>query len=171
MLIKLRKMFGMPMRYTDLNYYLYPRPKDLISRRNDLSKAGVGYRANALINAAKRFLAKNAISNLEEIKYVGSYTAGIARILALRDYSVFPLDRWFTKLLTHVYFNDKKVSKKELTKFIRGKWGRWCGLAAIMITAVTGAKTINEVIKDFDKNSLNPFPNHPAPLTLWMYKE
>lgn len=172
-LIKLRKLLGnrilIPAK--NIEYYTYPSPESILNYASYLKRTGIGYRSKIILQVAKEYMEKEGrIDDIEELKYVGPYTSAIAKIMALREYAVFPLDRWFTKLLTHVYFNDKEVEKDELLRFIDNKWGKWKGLAAIFITAVTGAKIISKTINDFDNGKLEPFPNKPAPLTLWRYQ-
>ena len=136
-LIKLRRLYGKRIHLpkTKLDYYTYPRPESIINFPHYLKKTGVGYRAKIILNAAQKYLSTNGeIENLEELKYIGPYTSAIAKIIALRDYSVFPLDKWFTKLLIHVYFNDDNVTREELIKFIDKKWGRWKALAELPLT-------------------------------------
>jgi len=172
-LIKLRKLFGKRIYLPgkSVEYYTYPRPDSILNFAPYLRKTGIGYRSKIILNVAREYIKREGkIENLEDLKYIGPYTSAITRVMALREYSVFPLDRWFTRLLTHVYFNDEEVSREELIKFIDKKWGRWKGLAAVFITAVTGAKTISKTIMDFDSNRLEPFPDKPAPLTLWKYE-
>ena len=107
---------------------------------------------------------------MEELRGIGQYTARIARILALRKYDEFPVDRWFARLIPNAYFDvDETWPIEKVEKFARERWGKYMGLAAIFITAVTAAETIGDTLKRIHAKNINPFPNKPSPFTLWRY--
>ncbi len=171
MLMRIREILGEELRIPDseLIFYTFPSPKKIIEKPSLLRQCGVGYRDKIFLNAAKAFIRNNE-PELIEIKGIGQYSARLAKILGKRDYREFPVDRWFSTLIPRVYAREEKWSIKEVEEFARKRWGKYAGLAAIMITVVTGAKPISSLLKVLEKGqNPDPFPHEPAPLTLWRY--
>ncbi len=148
-----------------------PTPDDILSKKTYIKEARVGYREKVILRCATVFSKQTPeLGELEEIKGIGQYTARIARILALRKYDEFPVDRWFARLIPNAYLNvDEVWPKEKVEEFAERMWGKWRGLAAIFITVVTAADTIGKVLKSLRLRKLDPFPDRPSPLTLWRY--
>ena len=170
MLWNIRKRLGEELRIPgcDRRFYAYPSPRRVIEKFERMRDCRVGYRAETILRAAKVFL-KGEILELEDIKGIGQYSARLARILGLRKYDEFPVDRWFSTLIPRVYAGEEKWSIKETESFAKKKWGKWAGLAAVMITVVTGAKPLRNILSDIQHGNIRPLPDEPAPLTLWRY--
>ena len=150
---------------------LLPTPSEVIARKDLLRSTRAGYRTSTILECARSF-SKESIEpeRLEELRGIGQYTARIARILALRKYDEFPVDRWFARLIPNAYFNvDETWPIEKVEKFARERWGKYMGLAAIFITAVIAAETIGDTLKRIHAKNINPFPNKPSPFTLWRY--
>jgi len=171
MLFNIRKKIGQALRIPHSNkiIYTFPSYSRILTKQSLLRECGVGYREEIIIDVAKFFL-EECGDDLESIRGIGQYTARLAKILGERNYGEFPVDRWFASLLPRVYMNSKeKLSVRKIEEFAKKRWGKWSGLAAIMITIVTAARPLRKVLEDIEKGKLNPLPNEPAPLTLWRF--
>jgi len=171
MLSLIRKNLGEEVRIPkcDAVFYTYPTPRTIIERSKSLRRCGVGYREKTFLNAAKAFIREEE-PDLLEIKGIGQYSARLAKVLGKRDYREFPVDRWFATLIPRVYAGEEKWSIKKVEEFAKKKWGQWAGLVAIMITIITAAKPIGNLLNMLGKGKqLDSFPNEAAPLTLWKH--
>ena len=171
MVMNLRKMFGDVIHIDEynVNTYSFPTPSKIVKSYDNLLSAKVGYRRDIIFNVAKAFMREEP-DNLEDISGIGQYTARVARIISLRKYDEFPVDRWFRRLIPYAYFSKDEIwSQRAVEDFAEKQWGEWQGLSAIMITIVTAAKTISEVLRDITSNKLCVFPDRPSPMTMWKY--
>ncbi len=169
MVMNLRNLLGEKVLIEGFNVILKatPSPHTIVRRASKLAETGVGYRKDTIIRLARTFI-RNETEELEQIKGIGQYTARLARIIALRKYDVFPVDRWFMRLIPYTYKGiDKAWPKGKVEKLARELWGKWCGLSAILITIVTAAKPIREALDRIRKGEINILPEEPAPMTIW----
>ena len=171
MLLNIRRKLGKPLQIPNNPriMFTYPSPRQVIEKFDFLKDCRVGYRDKVILNAARFFL-ENESEELEKIKGIGQYSARLARILGLRKYDKFPVDRWFSVLIPKVYANEDKWTIRRVEEFAAKKWDKWAGLAAVMITVITGAKTLTKLLEDIQQGKLSPLPDEPAPLTLWRYE-
>jgi len=104
-------------------------------------KIRVGYRAQAIIECAERFLAGefdlDHISKLDSaqlfkkfksLRGAGDYAAGMLTIL-LGHFDYIPVDSWMTAQAAKKYFNGTEVTRAQIEELYR-KWGPWRGLVA-----------------------------------------
>ncbi len=171
MIMNIRKALGDVIHIKEYNVitYCFPSPERILQNKEKIRAVGVGYRSNTLVNASKAFLS-NRIEDLESIRGIGQYTARFARVIALRKYDEFPIDRWFMRLLPTVYSpGDYVWTKRQVEDFSAKRWGNWRGLSAIMITIVTAAMPLTMLLRRLEKGDLEPMPEKPSPLTLWRY--
>ncbi len=171
MVLNIRKIMGEVIHIKEHNVVLhaFPSPQKVLRAYNKLDLARVGYRKSIILETAKRF-SRGELDDLENIRGVGQYTARIARIIGKRKYDEFPVDRWFARLIPFVYGGkEESWSVKQVELFAKKKWGKWCGLSAIMITIITAAETYSRTMRNIKVGILDPFPDRPAPMTLWKY--
>jgi N-glycosylase/DNA lyase len=151
-----------------------PSPKTLLENEPLLHTAGVGYRRRTLINVAKAYLDEHlkgidelsdreALSRIISIEGVGEYTAKVSLLFSGRRYALFPLDRWFLRLLPLAY-------PKGGVEYAKGKWKGWIGLFAYFVTVVTEASMIKEAQIKVKERRLSPSLNPPYPTPLSLYK-
>jgi 3-methyladenine DNA glycosylase/8-oxoguanine DNA glycosylase len=158
--------------------YNAPTPKEIIKQKDLLDQAKVGYRASAIIESAKAFLDGHfnnietlsddeAIQRLTQIKGIGEYTAKVALLFSQRRYTLFPLDRWFLKLLPCAY----NKNQDEAIEFVKKKWHKFIGLFAFFVTIVTDALPIKEALQRVKQRKLYPEFNTSllTPMTLFKH--
>ncbi len=171
MVKRLREVLGEELILEDIGRTIrtLPSPQAIIRKANTLRTAGVGYREKTILSAAKAFTTSD-YETLEEIRGIGQYTARLARILALRKYDEFPVDRWFSRLIPWVYESeDVSWDRAKVENYTRKLWGPWRGLSAVMLTIVTAAEPIGPLLRALSSRTVNPMPDKPSPLTMWRY--
>jgi len=161
---------------------LPPPPEHVLQNPSRLVEAGVGYRAKTIEGVAQAF-AGRAMPSVEELERldssriedmltgfrgVGSYTARIAMVLALRRYDLLPVDRWLRTIASKVYGVPERDSEKALVRV----WGKWSGLAAIALTITLDAAPLREALARIERGELLPkMASGPSPATLWRFTE
>lgn len=163
MLYNLRKILGKEITLEGHKFFTYPTPQDVLAKKDLLKKTKVGYRADTILRLARTILNGG---DWREVKGIGKYTRALIEILYHRNYRIFPVDKWFRRIMP--YFYEQKISEwseKQVIKFAEKKWGKWMGLASMLITIVTAAEPLTKIFKI----PINPLPNKPAPLTLWKF--
>jgi len=171
MVLNLRRILGEVLQLEKLNVILntLPTPERILRQAKKLKETKVGYRRDTIVNVAKSFL-KAEFEKLEDIKGIGQYTARLARVLALRKYDEFPVDRWFSRLIPYAYESvDREWSRQKVERYAEKLWGKWRGLSAVLITVVTAAEPIQEALQSIREGTIDLMPNKPAPMTLWKY--
>jgi len=179
MLSRIYKLLGAEVNVEGLKTIIPPGPGKLLSddAKVKLREAGAGYRAEVIVEAAKRAregLLKEASSLspsraedvLREVKGIGSYTARLTLVLSMRMYELLPLDRWLKRLAEEVY------GVEDAEKELKARWGRWCGLATYFTTVVLDAEVISEALRRALSGEVKPKPyaGRPTPLTMWMHE-
>lgn len=157
---------------------LPPSPRDVVEAGLEgLRRAGLGFRAPALIEAA-RLLAERGeedpdprvLAELRGVRGVGEYTIRVAGLFSARQYEEPPVDRWLLKVASEAYSRPLK-NLREAELFIKRRWGRWGGLFAFFTTIVTDAEPGAAAIERVRRGLLEPLlsPSKPSPLTLWRF--
>ncbi|MCX8205101.1 MAG: hypothetical protein N3H31_05570, partial [Candidatus Nezhaarchaeota archaeon] len=126
---------------------LPPLPRDVVEGGLEaLRRAGLGFRASALSEAARLLaeggaedLATHDLRKLRQVKGVGEYTIRVADLFSARRYEEPPVDRWLLKVTSEAYGRPLK-NLGEAERFIKSRWGRWGGLFAFFTTVVTDAE-------------------------------
>jgi 3-methyladenine DNA glycosylase/8-oxoguanine DNA glycosylase len=153
-----------------------PKPEDILKDKDSLKRCGVGYRENVIERVASAFLRgyfegmeelpkDTAISRLKEIKGIGEYTAKVTLLFAFRNYEVFPVDRWFSRLLPVAY------DREEALDWVAQKYKGWIGLFAYFVTIVTDALPIRKALERVRDRRLTPNLEAPfaTPMTLFRH--
>jgi len=161
---------------------LPPPPEHVLQNPSRLVEAGVGYRAKTIEGVAQAFAGRTMPSAeelekldsgriediLTEFRGVGSYTARIAMVLALRRYDLPPVDRWLRTIASRVYGVPERDSEKALMRV----WDKWSGLAALALTIALDAAPLREALARIERGELLPKTvSEPSPATLWRFKE
>ena len=162
-------------------YLLFPKPKEILEKKNTLITCRMGYREKYLVSIAQiyenkfkrmdfsKMKTREIIRILKEVKGVGDYTAKLSTIVAFRRYEVFPADRWFTRIISEIYLH-KKITVPQASRIAEKIWGKWAGLSAVFLTVVLSAETITKALQlvksgEFREQLLNY--KKPSPLTLF----
>ncbi len=132
--------------------------------------AGWGYRwrtVEQLASLAAR-LGEESGELVEEslsVRGVGQYTYRLARLLALRDYSSLPLDRWLRRLASEAYGVDAAAVAGELSRRFPG----WEGLAALAATICLDAEPLGRALERLRRGENLPGMREPSPVSLWRH--
>ena len=143
-----------------------PRPENLSIEA--MKSAGMGYRAETVsrvIEARLHEVECSDVDRLSEVKGVGSYTLNLVKLLACRDYSALPLDRWLRRLAAEAYGCDPREAERELEK----RFGRWRGLAALMTTVALDAEPLTKALERLRRGDVCPGKVVPSPVTMWRF--
>ncbi len=145
---RLSQNYGEEIDYNGKKYYMFPTPESLkdvsVERYREL---GLGFRDIRLYETTKMIL-ENKV-NLEELKKnpntmevreslltlsgVGPKVADcILLFSSLKRFEVFPIDVWVRRVMNDLYIKNEdetKVSKKQIEKIAKEKFGNLAGLA------------------------------------------
>ena len=178
MLALIHKILG---RKVEVEYWgltiIPPTPKDIIKAGPfKLKLCKLGYRSDTIINVAEAFNSgalsdddakRYSDKDLMKIKGIGSYTSRLALVLSARKYEYAPIDRWLKRIISVVYSVPEWKAEEAWIK----KWGRWSGLAALMLTVVLDAEPLSAALNRIQRKQLKPLfiEDKITPLTLWKY--
>ena len=145
---RLSENYGEEIDYNGKKYYMFPTPENLkdvsVERYREL---GLGFRDIRLYETTKMIL-ENKV-NLEELEKnpntmevreslltlsgVGPKVADcILLFSSLKRFEVFPIDVWVRRVMNDLYIKNEdetKVSKKQIEKIAKEKFGNLAGLA------------------------------------------
>ena len=145
---RLSENYGEEIDYNGKKYYMFPTPESLkdvsVERYREL---GLGFRDIRLYETTKMIL-ENKV-NLEELEKnpntmevrdslltlsgVGPKVADcILLFSSLKRFEVFPIDVWVRRVMNDLYIKNEdetKVSKKQIEKIAKEKFGNLAGLA------------------------------------------
>lgn len=145
---KLSKNYGKKISWNGKDYYTFPTAKDLKNVTiQDYRQLGLGFRDIRLYETTKMIL--NSEINLEnlykekdtkkvreellKLSGVGPKVADCILLFSdLKRFDVFPIDVWVRRVMNDLYINKKdetKISKKEIEKIAKEKFGDLQGLA------------------------------------------
>ncbi|GAG07000.1 unnamed protein product [marine sediment metagenome] len=145
------KQFGVSAKFNDKVYYTHPLPEKIA--RATLAKirtCKVGYRDKYIKGIAEKIVkekvnldklrgikdTKIIRERLMELPGVGPYTADLVLAIGFRR-PTFHLDLFTREALYTFYFDGKKVSDKELIKFVDKRWGKWKHHVMLLLTTNT----------------------------------
>jgi len=143
------KTFGEALNLDSEVYYAYPTPQRLASadlhrlRKCGLSQKKAEYvnQVSSLITIGKLDLerfreyrnAEEIVSELDEIRGIGIWTAELTMVRGMGRVDVMPADDLgVRRTISHFYRKDRRISSEEARK-IGEKWGKWKGLAAFYL--------------------------------------
>ncbi|MEL7003377.1 MAG: DNA-3-methyladenine glycosylase [Bacteroidota bacterium] len=144
----LTEQFGKSVKHDDREYFLFPRPADLVDTDPSelLSLQFSRQKANYIINLAKAFengdLIKEELSSLElehaveklvQVKGIGPWTANYVAMKCLKHPDAFPLqDVGLHNALKLLLKRDAKPSLEEIKAFSKN-WEGWKAYATIYL--------------------------------------
>ena len=145
---RLSKAYGDKIEWKGKEYYTFPTPMQLKNVTvEEYRKLGLGFRDVRLYETTKMILEGKV--DLQELKNnpntvevreklltlsgVGSKVADCILLFSdLKRLEVFPIDVWVRRVMNDLYIQNEdetKVSKKEIEKIARNKFGNLAGLA------------------------------------------
>lgn len=145
---RLSKSYGDKIEYNGKTYYTFPTPEQLKNVTvEEYRKLGLGFRDIRLYETTQMILKKEV--DLEEMKKnpntmevreqlltlsgVGPKVADCILLFStLKRFEVFPIDVWVRRVMNDLYIkqeDENKVSKKQIERIAREKFGDLAGLA------------------------------------------
>ncbi len=178
MLYNIIRLYGRKAVLNGKEYPLIPRPCDVLDDPELLIRAKTGYRSKTILRVAREIdRIKSMVKEVKEpdkiesilrsIRGVGSYTARLAMVLALRRYELPPIDRWVKRIISKAYC----VSEKIVEKYFIHIWREYSGLAAFATTIALDAVPLRKALDRLRRNQVCPLEDSEifSPLNLWRH--
>lgn len=141
--------FGEKIKLEDGSiFYAFPKPEVLAKASINRLKHDclTGYRANYIKVAAqkvfkgfidfeelKKLKIEDAKEKLMELPGIGPKVANCFLLYGLGITEAVPVDVWIHRIVSKLYFKDKKISKGEVENFLKDKYGKWAGYAQLYL--------------------------------------
>ena len=144
---KMSKEYGTEIEFRNQTYYTFPTTEQL-SRANiqDLRKLGLGFRDKYIYETTKiikerkidlvELQEKDTTSARKELVTLAGVGPKVADCIllfsTLKRFDVFPIDVWVRRVMNDLYIHnevEEKVSKKEIKKLAKEKFGDLEGIA------------------------------------------
>ena len=145
---RIAKKYGEKILFENKEYYTFPNVESLSKATvEDLRELGLGFRDKRIYDTTKIILEKQIdLEELEKIKDVnllreklmelpgvGEKVADCVMLFSsLKRMEVFPIDVWVRRVMNDLYINkpdENKVSKEEVRKIAKQKYGNLAGIA------------------------------------------
>lgn len=145
---RIAESLSKPLKFSDgTSYYPFPDPKTFIfTDRRILESCGIGYRAKYVVEASskvgnggldlsrlRRMDYREARSRLMEIRGIGPKVADCFLLYGLGIGEAAPVDLWIHRIVSKLYFNGAKVSKEDVSRFLRRRYGLNAGLVQLYL--------------------------------------
>ncbi len=145
---RISKKYGNEIEYNNEKYYTFPTPEQLKDVTvQEYRELGLGFRDIRLYETTKMIIEKQV--DLEELRKnpntkevrdklltlsgVGPKVADCILLFSdLKRFEVFPIDVWVRRVMNDLYIkneDENKVSKKQIEKLAKEKFGDLAGLA------------------------------------------
>ena len=145
---RLSKNYGKEIKWQNEIYYTFPTPQELKDVTvEEYRKLGLGFRDIRIYETTKIVLEKqvdldqmienpNTLEVREQLLTLSGVGPKVADCIllfsTLKRFEVFPIDVWVRRVMNDLYIkqeDEKKVSKNEIEKIAREKFGDLAGLA------------------------------------------
>ena len=145
---RLSKNYGKEIKWGDEIYYAFPTAQELKDVSvEDYRKLGLGFRDIRLYETTKMILEKkvdleqmvknpNTLEVREQLLTLSGVGPKVADCILLfsnlKRFEVFPIDVWVRRVMNDLYVkqeDEKKVSKTQIEKIAKEKFGNLAGLA------------------------------------------
>lgn len=145
---RISKKYGNEIEYNNEKYYTFPTPEQLKDVTvQEYRELGLGFRDIRLYETTKMIIEKQVDleelrknSNTQEVRDKLLTLSGVGPKVAdcillfsdLKRFEVFPIDVWVRRVMNDLYIkneDENKVSKKQIEKLAKEKFGDLAGLA------------------------------------------
>ena len=144
---RISKKYGAEIEWNGEKYYTFPTPKQLGKATvEDLRSLGTGFRDIRIYETTQKVLSgefnfnevqnKDTLSVREELLTLSGVGPKVADCIllfsTLKRFDVFPIDVWVRRVMNELYIKNEdetKVSKNEISKIAKKKFGNLEGLA------------------------------------------
>lgn len=137
---RLCRLCGVPISFMGETLYAFPTVQAIASLSlDDLKGIGAGYRAQFILDAAKRVCDGYDIDRLSQLSLsearaelltfngIGPKVADCVLLFSLGHTNAFPVDVWIDRAMKALFFEGENVSRKELYAAVE-KLGKYSGL-------------------------------------------
>jgi N-glycosylase/DNA lyase len=128
-------------------FFSFPSSETLAKASTaELESCQTGYRAGYIISASKMIVDgsldlmrlkqapyEDAKKELMELPGIGPKVADCFLLYCLGQTRAAPVDIWIHRIVPRVYFGGAKMTKEEVGKFLRNRYGEWAGLAQLYL--------------------------------------
>lgn len=139
---EISRRWGKEILFEGKKYYLFPTPSELKDVSiSDYKECGVGFRDKYIYDTVKKINDKKvdfsdrANMPTEELrkkliflKGVGPKVADCILLFSCDRRNIFPIDVWVERVMSKLYFNGEKVSKKEIANYAKDNFGEYAGI-------------------------------------------
>ena len=144
---RISKKYGTEIEWNGEKYYTFPTPKQLGKATvEDLRSLGTGFRDIRIYETTQKVLSgefnlnevqnKDTLSARQELLTLSGVGPKVADCIllfsTLKRFDVFPIDVWVRRVMNELYIKNEdetKVSKNEISKIAKKKFGNLEGLA------------------------------------------
>jgi DNA-3-methyladenine glycosylase II len=146
---RLAKKFGEVLSLDGEAYYAYPTPQNMASASiSEIQSCGLSQRKAEYIHNAAELIAagkldlehlknqqnpEEIISELDEIRGIGVWTAELTMLRGMQKLDALPADDFGIRRVISRYYCGGKTIKSAEAREIAKQWGRWKGLAAFYL--------------------------------------
>jgi N-glycosylase/DNA lyase len=128
--------------------FLFPRAQSLASTTVRQLKAttAIGYRASSVVNVSKlvsegkldfgkftSYSYEEALRLLLELPGVGPKVADCFLLYGIGRLDAAPVDIWIHRIVSRLYFKNRKISRLMTARFLREHFGKWAGYAQLYL--------------------------------------
>ena len=153
---KIIRKFGGTLHMDNEVYYEYPTPQTIANAPlEELRQCGLSQRKAEYIQGISKLIAdqklnlekfkeyNNAdkiITEMDEIRGIGVWTAELTMLRSMNRWDVMPADDFgIRRVISHYYCEDKKINSAQAREIAKA-WGKWKGLSAYYLIV---AETLN----------------------------
>lgn len=145
----LMRHYGKKVRLLDgSDFFLFPKPEMLarVKVRELQVKTSMGYRARSVLETSRliargdlkleelySYSYEESMETLLQLYGVGPKVADCFMLYGLARFDAAPVDVWIQRIVTKLYFKNKRVSKTQSAKFLRDRFGEWAGYAQLYL--------------------------------------
>lgn len=145
---RISEKYGKEIEWNNKKYYTFPTPEELKNATiEDFRNLGAGFRDKRLyetthmilekkVNLEKMYQEKDTLKVREKLLTLSGVGPKVADCIllfsTLKRFDVFPIDVWVRRVMNELYIkneDENKVSKKEIMKLAKEKFGNLEGIA------------------------------------------
>lgn len=129
-------------------YFLFPKPEALANATPSELRArtSMGYRAKPVVEVSRLITRGDlrleelgacsydeAMSTLLDLPGVGPKVADCFLLYGVGLWEAAPVDVWIHRIVSHLYFKRRKITRLKTAEFLRGRFGAWAGYAQLYL--------------------------------------
>ena len=144
---RISENYGDKLMWQGKTYYTFPTPEQLSKASvQDLRRLGLGFRDQRVYDTTRMILSNKF--DLEKLKNetqseiirekllilpgIGPKVADCIMLFSMKRFDVFPIDVWVRRVMNELYIKNEdetKVSKQQIQKIAKEKYGNLAGIA------------------------------------------